>query len=253
MLLYNFFYQSIEMKFGIISDLHGEMNNLRKILGKLKDVDGIILNGDLISRDGNPDSIIYVLRSTCELEKDTYVIPGSHEPEEYIPYVKTICEKYSNLTDMLSKRKVKLDEIELVSLPGSDWIDDGYFSIDDEYIKDLENLLNENSILISHIPPYGVNDIAKFVEINGRRMPAHYLEKLGIQIPVREEHSGNKTLKEVIEKTNPKLVISGHIHESPGIKEINGTKFINPGPGESGYFGIVTIDEKIECRIEKVY
>ena len=78
----------------------------------------------------------------------------------------------------------------------------GFNGVNTNQFKVVEGkkLLDENSVLVSHVPPYGAQDKA-FIGI----------------------HGGSKELRELVDKFKPKLVLCGHIHEDPGIAKIDNT------------------------------
>jgi hypothetical protein len=56
------------------------------------------------------------------------------------------------------------------------------------------------------------------------------------------EHVGSRAVREFIEKHQPEICLTGHIHESRAVDSIGDTVVINPGPLSSG--GFVVIEEK---------
>ncbi len=68
----------------------------------------------------------------------------------------------------------------------------------------LRGNMNDIDILISHQPPYGMQDVS---ELYG--------------------HYGSHTLLNIVKKVKPKFHIFGHMHEDYGMKEEGGTTFIN--------------------------
>src|SRR5919198_1308084 len=47
------------------------------------------------------------------------------------------------------------------------------------------------------------------------------------------EHVGSAVIRNFVETEQPDLVLCGHIHESRGVDEIEGSRIVNPGPGRS--------------------
>lgn len=83
-------------------------------------------------------------------------------------------------------------------------------------------------ILVTHSPPYGCLDEAKF----------------GI-------HAGSTAIREYIETYNPTFAFCGHIHENRGKEKIGDTTVVNPGPLKEGYYAEVEIkneEKKIELK-----
>ena len=85
-------------------------------------------------------------------------------------------------------------------------------------------------IVVAHVPPKGCND---FVPGPGS--------------------IGDIELKEFILKYRPKVVLSGHAHESPGIVELEGIICINPGPAKDGRGAIIDIEgTDVKARLVQV-
>ena len=75
-------------------------------------------------------------------------------------------------------------------------------------------------IIISHVPPRGCNDI----------VPG-------------QNNRGDADFREFILKYRPRVILSGHIHESPGIAELDGITCINPGPAKDGRGALIDINK----------
>lgn len=257
--------------FGIISDVHGNVENTRKIVLNFEDVDAIILNGDINSRKTDNLSITNVLDEIRKVDKDIFVMPGSHESKFLYESNVEAFEEYG-ITDMQIQRKTKYNGIDIVSLPGSDWlVKGGEYLINKEFIEHLYEYIEDSdrTFLVSHIPAYRLLDKANFGEVKEAfKFQGHdfkkgsvvlpetvkYFEKLGKKIELKNEHRGNKTLKEVIDKNRIKFMVSAHIHED-GRKGVNrygayvpeneysDTLYFNPGPAEDGYAGIYFLED----------
>lgn len=81
-------------------------------------------------------------------------------------------------------------------------------------------------VLVSHVPPKGCNDA----------VPS------GQQI-------GDFFLRDFVLKNSPRVVLSGHVHESRGIGDLEGTVCVNPGPVQNGFGAIIDIAENVEARL----
>ncbi len=80
-------------------------------------------------------------------------------------------------------------------------------------------------ILVSHVPPKGCNDF------------------------IRAGHIGDMWLNQVIEERKPRLLISGHVHESRGICTLGRTICLNPGPAKEGFGAIIDIGEDVTPKL----
>lgn len=81
------------------------------------------------------------------------------------------------------------------------------------------------TILVSHQPPYGTCDLAR-----GRKFGA------------RGRHVGSRSLRAAVERHQPDLVFSGHVHEAAGEDAIGRTRVVNPGPWFQGRSVVIEAD-----------
>ncbi|MCK4670164.1 MAG: metallophosphoesterase [Nanoarchaeota archaeon] len=241
--------------FGIIADIHadGDYDNLGKILDRFeeKEVDAIIIAGDLSLNEqhsyGRPDKVeddeeIYmVLKRTLMRGYPTYVIPGNHETKEawnkamarlkdddFLDKIKN----YDKLFDMTKIRTLDRKDIDILSLPGC--VDekvtpeDGFIADADELFV-LSQRLDDDILLIGHCPPLGSGD--------------H-----GIDVLESGKHVGSEHLLEVMQDSDIKFAVFGHIHESAGAvdqkdaevmpRQVTSSLFFNPGASQDGSAGI---------------
>lgn len=121
-----------------------------------------------------------------------------------------------------------VDECKTIALAGRCEIIDGIKFCGIGYPVLDEHLCAEHAdVIVTHLPPKGFND---FVEGAG--------------------NVGDEKILWFVEKVGPRLVLSGHIHEAPGVMESPeiGTIFVNPGPACDGYLAIVDIAENSSVR-----
>jgi Icc-related predicted phosphoesterase len=90
----------------------------------------------------------------------------------------------------------------------------GGFSLKDpgfeKWSKEAMKKISEDKkiILVTHAPPYGT--------------------KIDL---VLDQSAGSKSIRQFIKLVQPKIAISGHLHENAGLRDrIDKTKVINPGP-----------------------
>lgn len=296
------------VKFGVIADLHGE-EHLKQIVAALKDADvaGVILNGDMVPRSGS--GIEQVLLEAKKIDKPLYIIPGSHEKKvEYSEVMDRLTQEYSVFIDMLKNRKVEAAGMKFVSLPGSysrnaETAEEEMFALSPADFEKLKELIDEpdKTILVTHDPPLGINDLAKIEVKDGMLRPA-WNGPTGWG-EYKEVKNGIKELTDVIYEKGVRFGVTGHIHEAgfPNgtqgvtinlneIAEINAEKqvspddpkfvaiqsyllnsynnrfnrvkysipakvgsgipartmFLNPGPAELGFYGILEIQNNGE-------
>lgn len=85
-------------------------------------------------------------------------------------------------------------------------------------------------VLVSHAPPYGT-DVDRLPD--GR-------------------HVGSTAVRTFCDEHAPDVVLCGHIHEARGIDRIGRTLVVNPGPGFTGYYALLTIGETITPSLERL-
>jgi Icc-related predicted phosphoesterase len=64
------------------------------------------------------------------------------------------------------------------------------------------------------------------------------------------EHVGSPTLRAIVEREQPDLVLCGHIHESRGEDMIGVTRVVNPGPVASGHYAVVDVADEISVALD---
>ncbi len=203
--------------YGVISDVHGvNINLVSRAFDYLKneEVDGVVLNGDIIGERSGINPINYftkVLEIAKKSDLKTYVLPGSHEEVKiFEPIIEHFSNKYDSIINTLKIPKIEKKEFDLVFLPGSDWRagnarDQGY-SLEtennsglyknekDEYLRVinmhcLEELVTnpDKTVLFSHVPakfnvPETV-DVAKFYETKENFKFGHDICEAGSVFP----------------------------------------------------------------------
>lgn len=142
------------------------------------------------------------------------------------------------LFDVLKEGELfKVGEGEVFELNGYEIVSYGYVNPtpwrtfrekeEEEIYSDLKNITNKITnfsvaIYNFHAPPYNTNlDKAPLLDKNLKP-----IIRGGEFVYV---HVGSKSVRRIIEETNPLLGLHGHIHESRGFDRINNTLVINPG------------------------
>lgn len=192
------------MKLLLFSDVHTNRRHCQNLIEMSKKADIVISAGDIGSLRMNLKKTIGWL---SEIEKPTIMVPGNAESFDELKNACTIWPSATVLHGTGIERKGVLFFGIGGGIPVTPF---GTWSYDFSE-KEAEALLKdcpEDCVLISHSPPKGILDISS-----------------------RGRHLGSKTIREVIEKKIPQLVVCGHIHESSGKTEILGkTTIVNAGP-----------------------
>ena len=216
------------MKIIALTDLHGKAPNMDEIFKQSGPVDLILLTGDITHFGGEVEA----KKMIKPLQK--YNIP--------ILAVRGNCDLIGvdqvldNLVMQLHGSHYFVDQIAVIGVggslpcPGNTPYEMSETSFE-RILQTTVSKLDENTpfLLVSHQPPYGtVNDSLT----NGM-------------------HVGSHAVRTFIEKNQPLVCFTGHIHEGNGIDTIGQTKIINPGPARQGGYGYVEIsgdDVKVEIR-----
>lgn len=189
------------MKILAFADQHGDKAAIKKVLERAKEADLLVCAGDISEWGQNEREILKELQKAG---KPMLLIPGNHELEEEL---KEIAKEFDYVI-YLHKGSYKFGEYVFFGYGGG-----GFAHENKEFeriAKQFQKTIPENAkvILITHGPPYGTE--------------LDY---------IHDRHTGCKSITKFIETVKPILSISGHLHESFGIKQVVGkTLVINPGP-----------------------
>ena len=201
------------MKFLVVADIHGDMSVSEWVNSEANrnNIDYVLILGDIT--DFGPNEVAEDIIGSIDL--DVYALPGNCDPLDLPKAISDIC------TDMHGKSTV-IGGMHMAGLGGSNpTIFNTPFELDEDTIYNmLRPISKEGMILMVHAPAYGFNDV----------IPS------GISV-------GSTSILKIVEEFHPILVLNGHIHESVGIIEKNGTTFVNPGPAKDGKYAIVEIKE----------
>jgi Icc-related predicted phosphoesterase len=191
------------MKILAFVDLHGSLSMLKKIssMAKKEKVDYIICAGDITIFG---DAMQQMVDKMDEIGIPVIMLHGNHEDEAKL---RRLCEKTKNVLFM-HKDILETDGHVFLCYGGG-----GFSATDKEFEQWSAQVMqkireDKKIILVTHAPPYGTK-----------------LDK------ILDQPAGNKSIRQFIKQVQPKLAISGHLHENSGLKDkIDNTKIVNPGP-----------------------
>ena len=209
------------MRILVLTDLHGQYGKINSFLEL--DPDIVVIAGDFTDPDGPVEPALLMLD---QIEVPCFAVPGNCDCREMVEHLEdssAVCLHGSSL---------ELGKITLVGIGGANATPFGTpFGRTEEEIdeilarakKGVKN--NVHNILICHAPPQGTQD------------------------SVGDANVGSSSIRKHMEGFD--LVCCGHIHDDPGIKEIDGTVIVNPGPASEGRCAIITLgEEPKDIRVE---
>ncbi len=194
------------MKIYAVADIHGLPDKLKLIKQTLTNtiIDVLVIAGDF-SRYINPELIIKQLNN---LPVPVLLVRGNADRI----WTEKLIKKCSNISS-LHLQKIAINQTCFTGIGGT--IPVPFRSRIRFYEKHLLNMLseivNKESVMVAHPPPYGVLD----------RVFGKY-------------HAGCKSLNRIIKTKQPRLFICGHIHEDPGFTTVGNTTIVNCSIGKSG-------------------
>lgn len=189
------------MRIVCISDTHGFHEALQLPKGDL-----IIHAGD-ISKRGTYEQIHSFLNWFSKLDfKYKVFIAGNHDFYLERAPMHEIKELIPSNVIYLNDSGTEIEGLKIWGSPIQPWFNDWAFNRQrgEDIQKHWDKIPENTDILIAHGPAYGILDRT-----------------------TRNERVGCMDLLRKIEKIQPELFVSGHIHEAYGEKWIQGTHFIN--------------------------
>lgn len=215
------------MKILIISDAHGNVENIEKLSEQAKNADLVLFGGDF-AKFNCPETGKPALEALVKNSDSIFAVLGNCDEPDFISEIEDadIC---------VQKSMVFKDGLVIAgSGGGSKFSGDTPFErTEEELVQDFDVIKNSLSqiadddgkcsslVLIMHNPPKDT----KTDVIPG------------------DIHVGSQKLREFIEITQPVLVVTGHIHESAGIDKIGDSTVINPGALMEGKYALAELEK----------
>jgi len=205
------------MKILAVADIHGSQYRLNTLLDNIEKYspDLVIICGDITQFGPGAVAINFL----NQIPVETLAIPGNIDTSEVGP---AITESSAENIDL--KRVVK-NGISFVGM-GGETISLRAVITDKDRKKPIEELLDKKTVLITHVPPYKLQD------------------KVYIG-----HHIGSKELKKLVENYLPRLVLCGHVHEDPGMTMFHDTVIVNCSMGKRTEGALIEINEGIDVNI----
>lgn len=210
------------MKIYAVADIHARQKRLNSISANVKrfSPDLLVVAGDLTSYRASS----FVVRHLAELPVPVFAILGNTDR-------KLVGRQINRSMGISSTNRPPMIEhpLNLVGLNGTLPIPfRSRVSLRERtLLKSIARLVNQNTILVMHTPPWGILD-----EVMGKF------------------HAGSKNLLEFIRSKEPMLVVCGHIHERPGVKHLGKTMVVNCTLGHGSQGALIHIQGPGSARLK---
>jgi len=205
-----------------VADIHADPKRIEQIRSTVSahQPDVVVAAGDIISYI-HPEKTFAQLNG---MSVPMLMVRGNSDPG----YIEKQFEKFSNLTS-LHLNRVTVKSVAFTGLSGTIPLPfrNRVRLFEKHLMKRAYPLIDAQTVVVVHPPPWGILD-----QVMGRF------------------HSGSKLVRDLVEKTQPKLLICGHIHEAAGIETIGQTLVVNCSMPKTGGGVMIELDAdlKVRCR-----
>jgi len=213
----------------VISDTHND----HKLIRDIPDGDILIHCGDFshkndwknLSEKEIPSTVIEFNKFIGKFpHKHKIVIAGNHEIGFNDLSVSQIQIVLSNCTYLQDSAVV----IEGVKIYGTPWTKSRHMAFScpsDDLVDKWQNIPSDTDILITHLPPFNVFDLA-WVGSESSKAPKDTCPVCDKMHPTKS-HWGCKNLLLRSMEVKPKVHLFGHVHDCPGYVQLEDITFVN--------------------------
>src|SRR3989338_1887124 len=201
------------MKILVFSDIHDDEIMLEKLKSyyKKNKFDYVFICGDITNHSVSFAEDVIVAFPNC------FLVPGNNEPQAVMDFLKTkdnyIHEKRVELRDGLNVVGFGYSNITPFGTPNE-------YSESEIYERMSKLKIDNNTLLITHCPPYGYFD-----EVRGKRI-------------------GSSSIKRIVEEKQPLAILCGHVHEYEGVAKVGRTELIKVPAANNNKLCDLTIRNK---------
>ena len=209
------------MKFLVISDIHGNVAGVEALATVAAQADMVLFGGDF-ARFGHAETGTPVLEALVRLHDTVYAVRGN-------------CDEPHFIHD-LDAAGINV-EGSLVFADGLAFIGTGggtKFSGDTPFERDEADIVADLASSASVVQEASGCGVSPLVVIMHNPPKDTACDQL-----LNGAHVGSAALRAFIDRTQPLLVVTGHIHESAGISTVGATTVLNPGALLEGKYGWV--------------
>jgi len=204
----------------VCSDLHSSdkaLDMISKLAGS-GEFDLIVVCGDFTTV-GTTDYVKRFLKGAGEVM--VLAVPGNCDLPETVEVLEKAHASVHN-------RRTRFGDWDFYGFGGGVTTSSGMpFENEESVIEEaLRRVAVPGGVMVTHTPPYGMNDLGR-----------------------AGNHGGSQAVMRVVKDFRPKLVLSGHMHESQGSKQAEGTIFVNPGSARLGAYASVLLGPTIRAKL----
>jgi putative phosphoesterase len=207
-----------------VADVHGDAQRIARIRAVVAEnrPDALVIAGDIISYI-RP---VPVLEQFDKMNVPVLVVRGNSDPG----YVDNYFNKFQNIRSLHLKKEI-VGSIPFTGLSGTIPLPfrNKVRLLETNLAEKSRLFINVKTVFVVHTPPWGC------------------LDKVGGRF-----HSGSKMVRNLVEEKQPRLLITGHIHEAAGIDAIGETTVVNCALPKSKKGMLIEMGETGVPRIEMV-
>jgi Icc-related predicted phosphoesterase len=186
-----------------LPDLHDQSESLKRIAKPLYDADVVLLVGDMTN--GNMNHLMRLFAILEDYNETIFAVAGNLDTEQMNTYLAR--EGIS-----LHRRHLLYDGVAIAGVGGALPFAGKYVFSEAQFAQFLDDTQTDlpagvPQVLMCHQPPYGALD----------RLPSG-------------QHVGSHAVRAFLERVQPAVCFTGHIHEAVGVAHIGATTLINAGP-----------------------
>jgi Icc-related predicted phosphoesterase len=215
------------MKLLCISDIHNRIEPFQHIMKEAGPIDLVLLGGDLTN-----------FGTAADVEKIVHIAQSANSPVLAVAGncdSAAIDQRLEELDVSVAGRGVIIEGIGVHGLSAAPpWHKKMYGFTELELAQNLEIGYSQvqnakRRVVLTHVPPHGISlDRTHFFQ-----------------------HVGSSALREFVDKTQPALVVCGHVHESRGVDMLGNTIVVNCGPAGSGYYAFAEIGDQVRVDLRR--
>lgn len=210
-----------------ITDIHNRMEPFRHILKDAGPVDMVLLGGDL-TNFGTPEDAEKLVHLAQSLNSPVLAVVGNCDSAP-------IDRRLIQLGVSVAGRGMIINGVGIHGISAAPpWHRGMYQFTEEELALHLQTGYSQIQnarwhVVLAHAPPIGC-----------KLDRTHFFQ-----------HAGSSALREFVERTQPALVVCGHIHESRGLETIGATTVVNCGAAASGYYAIAELSDHVQVNLRR--